>query len=153
MKISLKTIQDLEENLLLFFTGFTRSSSTILDKQDKQTKNNSKKIIENLMHVKKMGLITKNLLENNDTHQFGELMKQHWKIKLQRSDNISNKKINYLYDQALSNGAIGGKLVGAGGGGFLMFYAKDKKKLVKKMQSFGIEELKFKFDFEGTKNI
>ena len=66
---------------------------------------------------------------------------------------MSNKRINYLYNEALKNGALGGKLVGAGGGGFLLFYSKDKSMLRKKMKSFNVNELIFKFDYEGTKII
>ena len=78
-------------------------------------------------------------------------MNYHWKIKQQRSKGMTNRKINFVYNQALKNGAIGGKLVGAGGGGFLLFYSKDKIKLRKKMKSFKLQELEFKIDFEGTK--
>ena len=78
-------------------------------------------------------------------------MNYHWKIKQKRSKGMTNKKINFVYNQALKNGAIGGKLVGAGGGGFLLFYSKDKIKLRKKMKSFNLQELDFKIDFEGTK--
>lgn len=153
MNFSNKTYQKLEDNLLLFFTGYTRSASKILKKQDDDSKKKSEKMIENLIEVKKMGYLTKKLLVNNDLEQYAELMKYHWIKKLERSKNISNKKINYIYDEAIKNGAIGGKLVGAGGGGFLMFYAKDKKKLIKKMNSFNLKELKFTFDQEGTKVI
>lgn len=151
--LSDKTFHKLEENLVLFFTGYTRSASKILKKQDNDSKKNLDKMIENLTEVKKMGYLTKKLLENNDLDQYAELMKYHWLKKLERSNNISNKKINYIYNEALKNGAKGGKLVGAGGGGFLMFYAKDKKKLIKKMNNFNLKELKFNFDFQGTKTL
>ena len=93
------------------------------------------------------------MVENNDLKKYGELMNYHWRKKIERSKNITNKKINYLYEEALKKGAIGGKLVGAGGGGFLMFYANDKTSLRKKMLNLKVEELKFKFDTEGTKII
>ena len=125
--LSDKTFHKLEENLLLFFTGYTRSASKILKKQDDDSKKNLDTMIKNLTEVKKMGYLTKKLLENGDLDEYAELMKYHWLKKLERSNNISNKKINYIYNEALKNGARGGKLVGAGGGGFLMFYAKDKK--------------------------
>ena len=152
-KISRDIFFELEDNLLLFFTGFTRSSSTILKKQDVYSKKNIYEMIENLKNIKKMGLEAKKLIENNDLKKYGELMNYHWRKKIERSKNITNKKINYLYEEALKNGAIGGKLVGAGGGGFLMFYADDKTSLRKKMLNLKVEELKFKFDTEGTKII
>lgn len=152
-KISRDTFFELEDNLLLFFTGFTRSSSTILKKQDVDSKNNIHEMIENLKKIKKMGLEAKKLIENNDLKKYGELMNYHWKKKIERSKNITNKKINYIYEEALKSGAIGGKLVGAGGGGFLMFYAHDKTALRKKMLNLKVEELIFKFDTEGTKII
>jgi len=152
-KISRDIFFELEDNLLLFFTGFTRSSSTILKKQDVDSKKNIYEMIENLKNIKKMGLEAKKLIENNDLKKYGELMNYHWRKKIERSKNITNKKINYLYEEALKNGAIGGKLVGAGGGGFLMFYAHDKTSLRKKMFNLKVEELKFKFDTEGTKII
>jgi D-glycero-alpha-D-manno-heptose-7-phosphate kinase len=152
-KISKDTFFELEDNLLLFFTGFTRSSSTILKKQDVDSKKNIHEMIENLKKIKKMGLEAKKLIENNDLKKYGELMNYHWKKKIERSKNITNKKINYIYEEALKSGAIGGKLVGAGGGGFLMFYAHDKTALRKKMLNLKVEELIFKFDTEGTKII
>jgi len=152
-KISRDTFFELEDNLLLFFTGFTRSSSTILKKQDVDSKNNIHEMIENLKKIKKMGLEAKKLIENNDLKKYGELLNYHWKKKIERSKNITNKKINYIYEEALKSGAIGGKLVGAGGGGFLMFYAHDKTALRKKMLNLKVEELTFKFDTEGTKII
>ncbi len=151
LDIKKNTLNKLEENLLLFFTGFTRSSTKILKKQDNQTKNSQKKIISNLHEVKKIGEQTEKLFKTGNLFDFGELMNYHWKKKLERSKEISNEKINFMYDQALKNGAVGGKLVGAGGGGFLMFYASDKEKLRSKMKSLKISELDFKFDFEGTK--
>ena len=78
-------------------------------------------------------------------------MNYHWKKKLERSKEISNEKINFMYNEALKNGAVGGKLVGAGGGGFLMFYTEDKEKLRSKMRKLNINELEFNFDYEGTK--
>ena len=151
VNIKKKTITKLENNLLLFFTGFTRSSSKILSKQDSQTKRSESKIIENLHEVKKIGDITSKLFERGNLYEFGQLMNYHWKKKLERSKEISNEKINFMYEEALKNGAVGGKLVGAGGGGFLMFYTEDKEKLKTKMRKLKINELKFNFDYEGTK--
>ncbi len=90
-------------------------------------------------------------LEKGKLKKFGELMNVHWEHKKKRSGFMSNKKINNWYDLALKNGALGGKLIGAGGGGFLMFYATDHEKLRRAMTFAGLEEVRFRFDFEGTK--
>ena len=135
---------------MLFFTGYTRSASKILKKQNNLSNDNNDQILKNLLEVKKIGFESCKLLENNDLYQFGELMNYQWVKKNERSPEGTNKQIKFLYKQALKNGAIGGKLVGAGGGGFLLFYCKDKKKLRKEMDKFKVQELKFRFDNQGT---
>lgn len=110
-------------------------------------------MINNLHYVKDLGYRSKAALENGDTNLFGELMHEHWENKKRRSGGMSNPDIDNWYNLAMKNGAIGGKLVGAGGGGFLMFMAKDKARLRKAMKESGLEEVRFKFDFEGTKVI
>ena len=153
LELSNDTISDLEDNLLLFFTGFSRSASEILKDQDQKSKKYDKVMFNNLNYIKKLGLEIKKQLLNGNTYQFGKLMNDHWSKKKNRSNNITNKKINELYEIAIQNGAVGGKLVGAGGGGFLMFYAKDSEKLKKTMKNAKLEEVRFKFDFEGVKQI
>jgi D-glycero-alpha-D-manno-heptose-7-phosphate kinase len=110
-------------------------------------------MINNLHYVKELGYRSKAALENGDTNLFGELMHEHWEHKKSRSEGMTNEFINTAYNHAIAAGAIGGKLVGAGGGGYLMFYAGDKEKLRNKMQELGLEEVRFHFDFEGTKVI
>ena len=110
-------------------------------------------MFKNLDCIKSIGLESKIALEENNLIEFGKLMHEHWLFKKQRSKNISNKFINELYDIAFENGAVGGKLVGAGGGGFLMFYANDKLKLRSIMRKEGLEEVRFKFDYDGTKVV
>ncbi|MDD2714774.1 MAG: galactokinase [Candidatus Wallbacteria bacterium] len=149
--ISKETLYDLEDNLLLFFTGYSRSASSILKEQDDQSKKSSTDMIENLHFVKKLGFESKSALETGNVMHFAELMNVHWEFKKKRSGAMSNQKINDWYALALQNGAIGGKLIGAGGGGFLMFYAKDTAKLRHAMINAGLEEVRFRFDFEGTK--
>ena len=109
---------ELEDNLLLFFTGFTRNAADILKDQKIKSEKKDINMINNLNYVKDMGYRSKNALEQGDTKHFGELMNEHWQYKKKRSPGMSNDKINNLYDIALKNGAIGGKLVGAGGEGF-----------------------------------
>jgi D-glycero-alpha-D-manno-heptose-7-phosphate kinase len=153
LNLNVQTVHDLEDNLLLFFTGISRSAGSILkDQVDKSNSNNSS-MIDNLHFTKEIGLRSKQALLNNDTVLFGELMHEHWEHKKSRSEGMSNEFINNAYLEGLKAGAIGGKLVGAGGGGFLMFYAHDKEKLRNKMSKLGLEEVRFQFDFEGTKVI
>ena len=151
LKIQKEILYDLEDNLLLFFTGYTRSASGILKEQHTKSKKNDKSMIDNLHFVKELGLESKTALEKGDLKKFGELMNVHWEHKKKRSGAMSNPKINDWYDLALKNGALGGKLIGAGGGGFLMFYATDGVKLRRVMTTAGLEEVRFRFDFEGTK--
>ena len=151
LKTSAETIYDLEDNLLLFFTGFSRSAGSILQDQKKKSEENDAEMINNLHFVKELGFRSKEALENGDTQLFGELMHEHWENKKRRSGGMSNPRINDWYNLAMENGAVGGKLVGAGGGGFLMFMANDRSKLREAMLKAGLEEVRFKFDFEGTK--
>lgn len=153
LKISKETLYDLEDNLLLFFTGYSRSASSILKEQNDKSKTNNEDMINNLHFVKELGLKSKKALEEGDLVEFGKLMNEHWEHKKKRSGNMSNSKINEWYELALENGAVGGKLIGAGGGGFLMFYASDKNKLRRALQNEGLQEVRFKFDFEGTKIV
>lgn len=153
LDISNDTLNDLEDHLLLFFTGFSRSAGSVLKDQKEKTVSNNSDMLDNLHFVKELGYRSKELLLNGKTEQFGELMHEHWLHKKKRSSGMSNQQIDNWYEIGLKNGAIGGKLVGAGGGGFLLFYADDKKKLRKAMREQGLEEVRFRFDFEGTKII
>lgn len=151
LKISMDTLFDLEDNLLLFFTGFSRSASKILQDQNQKSISDDASMLNNLMYLKDLGYRSKDALEANNPILFGELMHEHWEHKKKRSSGMSNGQIDEWYSLGLENGAVGGKLVGAGGGGFLMFYASDRNKLRHTMKKAGLEEVRFKFDFEGTK--
>jgi len=153
LKISRETFHVLEDNLLLFFTGFSRSASEILKDQHVKSQKNDTDMLNNLHFVKEIGYLSKDALESGNTDKFGELMHQHWEHKKKRSGGMSNQNIDAWYETALKNGAIGGKVVGAGGGGFLMFMAHDAAKLRSAMTKSGLQEVRFKFDFEGTKVI
>ena len=153
LNLSVQTIHDLEDNLLLFFTGISRSAGSILRDQDQKSKINDSKMIDNLHFTKDLGHRSKAALLNNETKKFGELLHEHWEHKKSRSSGMTSDFIDNAYNHALRSGAVGGKLVGAGGGGFLMFYANDKEMLKSKMAELGLEEVRFKFDFEGTKVI
>ena len=151
--LSVDMLFDLEDNLLLFFTGYSRSAGSILSDQNARTKQSDGEMLANLHYVKSLGERSKQALEQNDAVLLGELMHEHWEHKKRRSGGMSNAQINEWYDIGMRNGAIGGKLVGAGGGGFLMFYASDRKKLRLAMAAAGLEEVRFRFDFEGTKIV
>jgi D-glycero-alpha-D-manno-heptose-7-phosphate kinase len=153
LKLSKGTRDELEDNLLLFFTGYSRSASAILKEQDVKSKSDDKSMVENLHFVKDLGLQSQTALEGGNLEEFARLMDVHWQRKKQRSGGMSNPKINEWYDLAMANGALGGKLIGAGGGGFLMFYAGDKTKLRHAMLRDGLKEVRFRFDFEGTKLV
>jgi len=151
LRISMDTLFDLEDNLLLFFTGFSRSAGEILKDQVTRTQQSDREMIHNLHYVKELGLRSRKALEEGKTDLFGELMHEHWEQKKRRSTGMSNATINQWYELGRAKGAIGGKLVGAGGGGFLMFYASDRNRLRHAMAGAGLEEVRFRFDFEGTK--
>ncbi len=153
LKISIDTFYDLEDNLLLFFTGFSRSAGSILKDQHEKSQSNNTDMLANLHYVKEMGYRSKRMLEEGKTSEFGALMHEHWEHKKLRTKGMSNHQIDEWYELGLKNGALGGKLVGAGGGGFLLFYAGDRNKLRHAMKKAGLEEVRYKFDYEGTKVI
>lgn len=153
LKVDTETLYNLEDNLLLFFTGYSRSASSILKDQDDRSKSRDQTMIDNLHFVKDLGWQSKEALEAGDLHKFAELMNVHWKWKRQRSAGMSNVEVDEWYKLAMENGAMGGKLIGAGGGGFMMFYTEDKTRLRHAMNQAGLKEVRFRFDFEGTKTI
>lgn len=153
LKIDKETLYDLEDNLLLFFTGYSRKASDILNDQDEKSRNDDQTIIDNLHFIKDLGKRSKDAIEQGNLKQFGKIMNEHWEYKKKRFGGMSNPKIDEWYKFALKNGAVGGKLIGAGGGGFLMFYAENNAQLRHAMKTSGLEEVRFNFDFEGTKVI
>lgn len=153
LKIDQETLYNLEDNLLLFFTGYSRSASGILKEQDVKSKENNSEMIANLHFIKDLGTESKEALEKSDLNHFAKLMNVHWEYKKKRSGKMSNNQIDDWYELALKNGALGGKMIGAGGGGFLMFYAHDKVKLRHAMRSAGLPEVRFNFDFAGTQVV
>lgn len=153
LAVSMDSIFDLEDNLLLFFTGYSRSAGSILEDQKTRTQKHDNDMLNNLHFVKELAYRSQKALEEGNVSLFGELMHEHWEHKKRRSGGMSNPQINEWYELGMKNGAVGGKLVGAGGGGFLMFYASDRNKLRHAMARAGLEEVRFRFDFEGTKVV
>jgi D-glycero-alpha-D-manno-heptose-7-phosphate kinase len=153
VRLSEETLFNLEDNLLLFFTGYSRSASAILKDQNDRSKQNDQVMLDNLHFTKEQGGRSLEALETGNLGEFARLMDVHWQRKKARSSGMSNQHINDWYDYAIAHGALGGKLIGAGGGGFLMFYAGDKARLRHAMREKGLQEVRFRFDFEGTKVV
>ncbi|HXA68746.1 MAG TPA: hypothetical protein VNV82_26520 [Bryobacteraceae bacterium] len=153
LNISNGTLYDLEEHLVMFFTGYSRNASVVLDDQKIRSEMGDPAMLDNLHFIKQLGQCIKLALEQGDTRRFGQLMHEHWQHKQKRSPGTSNDGINRWYDVGRENGAIGGKLVGAGGGGFLLFYADDRDLLRRAMQREGLREVRFAFDHEGSKLV
>ena len=150
LSISNETLYNLEDNLLLFFTGFTRSASAILAEQDQRTRGGDSGMIDHLHQIKCFGYDSKAALEAGDLRRFASIMHEHWERKKYRSKSMTNSRIDEYYQLARENGALGGKLIGAGGGGFLMLYSEDKTKLRRALTETGLREVRLRFDFEGT---
>ena len=151
--ISHEVLENLEEGLCLFFTGYTRSAAAILKDQDDKSKAKDGSVIDNLHYIKDLGRRSHQALLQGDLQCFADLMDEHWQQKKKRSGKMSNSHIDELYAIAMRNAALGGKLIGAGGGGFLMFYTENKRRLLHAMREQGLEEVRFRFDFEGSKTM
>ncbi len=151
--LSPQTVYTLEDHLGIFFTGYSRTGSEFLKDQDEKSKSLNSEMLESLHYTKELGHRITKALQSGDLHQFGELMHEHWESKRKRSTGISNSNIDNLYKIGRAAGAVGGKLMGAGGGGFLLFYTEKKQQLREAMAAAGAPELRFRFDFEGTKVI
>jgi len=147
---------ELEENLYLFYTGNLRNetASKVLKEQDEKIKKDDSKMLEYMDEIKEIGYQSKKALEDCNFDFFGSLLHRHWCIKKKYSDKSSNEKINKLYDFALKKGAIGGKTIGAPGGGFLLFYCnevpKEKWNFIHSMEDIGLKRIPFRFDMRGT---
>lgn len=150
LQISSDTLHDLEEHLLMFFTGYSRDAEQMLEDQKTRSERGDSEMIENLHFVKSVGIQSKEALERGDTEQFASLMHEHWIRKRERSTGMTNDLIDQWYKRGIENGALGGKLVGAGAGGFLLFYANDPAMLRKAMLSEGLTEVRFHFDHDGS---
>jgi D-glycero-alpha-D-manno-heptose-7-phosphate kinase len=147
------TIERLESNILLFYEGTSRNSNAILADQSKKAEQERGPVVDSMFRIKEIGRRILKVMENGQLNEFGELMHEHWMAKKRISDKMSNFRIDEIYEAARASGALGGKIMGAGGGGFFMFYCENsnKYKLRKVMQENGLRELRYHFDFEGTK--
>jgi D-glycero-alpha-D-manno-heptose-7-phosphate kinase len=150
LAISNETLHRLEERLLLFFTGYSRSAGSILSDQKERSERQDDAMAASLAHAARLGREIKEVLESDDCDRFGDLMHEHWEYKRVRSTGMTNSDIDSWYECGLKNGARGGKLVGAGAGGFLLFYADDPVRLRKAMTGIGLSEVRFSFDHDGS---
>lgn len=153
-RLSVDLLEALEQNIVLFYTHDIRDATTILQKQDVATRRNDAIVVSSLREIKDIGAEIYSSISKGNLRRFGELMDLHWESKKRLSAGITNPQIDAWYELAKRNGAIGGKISGAGGGGFLMFYCEEKKaRLRETMRNAGLRELNFRFDFEGSKVI
>jgi D-glycero-alpha-D-manno-heptose-7-phosphate kinase len=154
LPLNAELVEELENNLLLFYTHETRDATAILSRQDESTKKKTGNVAEYLQEIKDIGLAIRDEIVNGNLRRFGELMDVHWQTKKRLAEGISNPQIDSWYELARENGAIGGKISGAGGGGFLMLYCEDnKRRLREAMRKAGLRELNFRFEFEGSKVV
>jgi D-glycero-alpha-D-manno-heptose-7-phosphate kinase len=145
------TLDQLQENLIMVPTGFRRAASTLLKEQDDKSRSNDSAMIDNLHFVKELGHRSLDAIESGNLAEFGRLLHTHWEHKKKRSALMTNPDIDRWYALALENGALGGKLIGAGGGGFLLFYTEQKARLRQALRQVGLADVKLGFDYEGTK--
>jgi D-glycero-alpha-D-manno-heptose-7-phosphate kinase len=154
INISHANLKKLESNLMLFYTGFTRSANSILGDQKKKAEKRSdgkKGIFEYYHEIKRIGEESLGCLETGDLRLFGELMDEHWELKRNITSRMTNSGIDNWYSMARENGAIGGKIIGAGGGGFMMLYVDRKHKKIKDLMSEqGLVYTPFRIDFNGS---
>jgi D-glycero-alpha-D-manno-heptose-7-phosphate kinase len=145
------TLDLLEDSLVMVSTGFYRAASHVLQDQDDRSRRKDPAMIDNLHYVKELGHRSQEAIERGDLTTFGRLMHEHWLHKKKRSPLMSNPDIDRWYQLGIEHGAIGGKLIGAGGGGFLLFYTEEKTRLRAALRGAGLMEVKLGFDYEGTK--
>lgn len=157
VKMSDEARDELHSNIMLFYTGITRSASKILREQHEKSERDEDAVIDTLHEIKRIGLETKVAFERGDIDKLGEFLDVHWNIKKQLSKGITNEYIDDCYNLAKKNGALGGKIMGAGGGGFFMFYHNgnntEKTALIRALGEKGLKRMRYDFDFEGSKII
>ncbi len=154
MDLDVDLVESLEHNILMFYTNEMRDATAILKKQDDATRSRNRIVVESLREIKDIGVEISDAISKGNLRRFGELLDVHWQSKKRLAEGISNPQIDAWYELAKQNGAIGGKISGAGGGGFLMLYCEDNKvRLREAMRTAGLRELKFRFDFEGSKVV
>jgi len=154
LRVSREILESLESNILLFYTGQMRDATQILQQQDSASKEKDTTVVGSLREILDIGREIAVAIEKGNLRQFGLLMDQHWQSKKRLARDVSNPQIDQWYETAKRNGAIGGKISGAGGGGFLMLYCEEgKPQLRDALRRAGLRELNFRFEFEGSKVV
>jgi len=154
VKISDEIVAELESSIMMFYTGIKRSAIDVLRKQELKVSQEDGKAIEKMHNIKRIGMESRQAIETGDLSRFGELLDEHWTLKRGVTDTMSNDRIDHWYSIAKENGALGGKIMGAGGGGFLMIYCDEGQRKVRAaMAGQGLVEYRFRFDFEGSKVV
>jgi D-glycero-alpha-D-manno-heptose-7-phosphate kinase len=148
--ISDDTLLDLQEHLCMFFTGYSRDADSILEEQRVGSNRGESDVVESLHVIKAIGDSSRDALQAGDTGSFAALMNEHWEHKKRRSSSMSNSAIDRWYQAGMDSGALGGKLVGAGSGGFLLFYTRDADRLRAAMNAHNLSEVRFHFDHDGS---
>lgn len=153
LDISITAVEEFRNNVLLFYTGLTRSSSEILQAQRQDTERKDPAVVDSLHRTKELGYRIKEALEQGDVERFGLMLEEHWQNKKRRSTKISDAKLDHWYETVKSCGGLGGKIMGAGGGGFFMFFCpnQSKAKIRKALAEEGLREMPYDFDYEGAK--
>jgi len=154
LNISESTLSELEYGIMMFYTGITRSAGEILGKQQAKVSEADGEAVKKMHAIKAIGKESKDALESGDLRRFGELLHEHWVVKRGITESMTTGAVDSWYSAARKNGALGGKLVGAGGGGFLMLFCLEGREKVRAaLASQGLTEMRFRFDFEGSKVI
>lgn len=155
LKLQQETIYELENRLMMFYTNIERDANVILSEQSSKAKKDDNAVIESMHKIKEIGIEVKKKLLEGDVCGFGELLHKHWLTKKNVSTKMSNTKIDDWYKLAMKNGALGGKVMGAGGGGFMLFCVGNgkRKHLRRTLEDAGLRYMDFKFDWEGVKTL
>ena len=153
--VSADVVDELETNLTIFYSGVERAASSVLKEQGRQIRENKDDTVKRMHRIKELGYETRDLLLKGDVDRYGEMLHEHWTNKRKLASNMTDPIIDEHYEAARAAGAIGGKLMGAGGGGFFMFYARpaDKRRLWDVMSRRGLKPLRFRFDQDGARII
>jgi D-glycero-alpha-D-manno-heptose-7-phosphate kinase len=150
-----EVIDDLEANLLIFYSGVERAASAVLKEQNKSITTDADAAVQRMHRIKELGHETKRVLLGGDIDVYGEMLHEHWTNKRKLASNMTDPAIDEHYEAARKAGAIGGKLMGAGGGGFFMFYvrAAERRRVLEALAARGLRPMRFRFDFDGARII
>jgi D-glycero-alpha-D-manno-heptose-7-phosphate kinase len=150
--VSDETVDDLNRNLLMFYTSTQRDANHILAEQTRGADTGKKDVVESMHYIKEIGCKILEAVESGNLTDVGLLFDKHWEYKKKISAKMSNPRFDEIYTIARQNGALGGKISGAGGGGFFVFYVEDNHGRFRQvMKTLGLREMRYRFDFEGSK--